>query len=135
MYNHRLLNFKTLLITASIWIAVAFIVAFFMAALIGGRGGDIILWFGFISGLIGWVLHIGCIKITKSISGFPTVQPFFIGLVSLCVISAIATALGSPKPMYAAVVMIFMFGSLPTLFAAYIAHWALLKLNHGDKSD
>lgn len=105
-----------------------------MVTLIGGRGGDVILWFGFLPGLIGWALHIGFIKITKSIRGFPTARPLFIGLVSLCVISAIVTAIGSPEPMYAAVVMIFMFGTLPTLFAAYMAHWVLLKLYRGDKN-
>jgi hypothetical protein len=128
------LNFKALLLSAIIWVGITFLVAFFVAALIGGRGGEVILLAGFVPGLIGWAVHICFIKVTKKISGFPTAQPLVIGFVSLCAISAIVTVFGSPKPIYAAAGMIFMFGSLPTLFAAYIAHWALIKLNQSAKN-
>ncbi|UTW45424.1 hypothetical protein KFE80_00365 [bacterium SCSIO 12696] len=128
------MKFKSLFISACIWVSVTFVVAFFIAALIGGRGGEIILFFGFVPGLVGWGVHIGFIKYKKSIATFPTAQPLLYGLVSLSVTSLIVTLMGSPKPIYAAAAMIFMFGSLPALVAAYLAHWALLKLNSGAKN-
>ncbi len=114
--------------------SVTFVVALFIAALIGGRGGEIIWLFGCVPGLIGWSVHIGFIKYKKSIASFPTALPLLYGLVTLVITSLIVTLIGSPKPIYAAAAMIFMFGSLPTLLAAYLAHWALLKLNSGAKN-
>lgn len=128
------MKIKVLFISAAIWISVTFVVAFFIAALIGGRGGEIILLFGCVPGLIGWGVHIGFIKYKKSIASFPTPLPLLYGLVTLAITSLIVTLMASPKPIYAAAAMIFMFGSLPTLFAAYMAHWALLKLNSGTKN-